>query len=164
MGSGKSAVGRRLAQRLGRPFIDLDRRVERRTGRTVAQLFEEEGEEGFRARERAELAQVLAEEPAVIATGGGVVVSDPNRVTLRDAAFVVWLKVRPETAMARVGGDQGRPLLGDRPLEALQRLDQERERLYRGVSHAVVETDDRSPDDVVDVIIRKSLGDDRAQP
>ena len=113
MGTGKSAIAPLLGRHLGRPVVDLDERIEARTGTTIPELFEGAGEEAFRAAESAALAEVLAGAvPAVVAAGGGVVVAPANRALLARRAQVVWLRARPETLAARVGGAEGRPLRG----------------------------------------------------
>ena len=100
MGSGKTTTGRILARRLRRPLFDSDQLVEARTGRTVREIFEADGEDAYRTLETAALLDALAEpEPAVIAAAGGVVIREENRRALRDAgALVVWLQGRPRRA------------------------------------------------------------------
>jgi shikimate kinase len=111
MGSGKSEVGRAVARRLGHPFIDTDEMVEASAGRSVAEVFAEEGEAGFRARESAAVREAVRAPRAVIACGGGVVLDPGNVAALRSAGAVVYLEVSPATAAGRVGGGMGRPLL-----------------------------------------------------
>ena len=151
MGSGKTTVGRRVAAALGRRLRDSDEEVEARTGRTVREIFETDGEAAFRAEEAQALAEALADpEPAVVAAAGGVVLDAGNRARLREAGTVVWLDARPEELAGRVRTGGHRPLLGDDPLAALRRLDTERRPLYAEVADHVVPTGgDRSVDDVV---------------
>jgi shikimate kinase len=120
MGTGKTTVGRLLAEQLGRPFIDTDEAVEARTGRTVAELFEAVGERGFRAEESAVLAAVLADPtPAVVAAAGGSVLDPANRQVIREAGsvggLVVWLRADVAVLARRVASGTHRPLLGDDP-------------------------------------------------
>ncbi len=116
MGSGKSTVGRLCAAALDRPFVDLDAEVERLGGRSIADLFAAEGEDGFRRRESEALAGVAASGvPSVVACGGGVVLDAPNRGRLRSAGVVVWLDAPPPALAARLGRGEGRPLLGAAP-------------------------------------------------
>jgi shikimate kinase len=150
MGSGKTTVGRRVAARLGRPLRDSDAEVEARTGRTVREIFETDGEAAFRTEEALALAEALADpEPAVVAAAGGVVLDPGNRERLRATGTVVWLDARPEFLARRVSTGGHRPLLGDDPLAALRRLDTERRPLYAEVADAVVPVEGRSVDDVV---------------
>src|SRR5437899_188667 len=111
MGVGKTTIGRRVARHLKRPFVDADAELEQRTGRSVRELFELEGEEGFRQREAELLAQLLqAREPIVIAAGGGVVVRGDNRDLLRSAAArVIYLEAAPAFLASRVTSKDHRP-------------------------------------------------------
>ena len=171
MGSGKSETGRELARLLGRAFVDCDEVVAAEAGRSIPEIFEAEGEAGFRRRESEILAEVLAStEPSVVATGGGVVTVAANRAqlagdgaaaiasgsgTMTDAAHrdrpvgtvVCWLRARPEVLAARVGDGSGRPLLAPETaaggaLERLRRLVTDREPWYRQVADIVVDVDD----------------------
>ena len=155
MGSGKTTVGRRLAAALGRPLVDSDAQVEARTGRTVREIFESDGEAAYRVLEREALVDALAgAEPSVVAAAGGVVLDPGNRAVLQEAGTVVWLRARPEVLARRVSaGRDHRPLLGDDPLAALQRLDAERRPLYEEVADLVVDVDDLSTSQVVDAVL-----------
>ena len=154
MGSGKTSVGRRLAARLGRPFLDSDDEVEARTGRTVREIFEAEGEAAFRAQESRALADALdRREPVVVAAAGGVVLDRANRERLRGAGTVIWLDARPEHLAPRAARGHHRPLLGDDPLAALRRLDAERRPLYAEVADHVVPVGERPVDAVVDDVL-----------
>jgi shikimate kinase len=124
MGSGKSSVGRMLAERLGWRFVDTDALVEAAAGASVARIFEREGEAGFRARER-EVLRSLAGSGCVIALGGGAVESAENREILAGKGRLVWLDARPETLAGRIGADAGRPLLAG--LDARGRIEHLRE-------------------------------------
>jgi shikimate kinase len=149
MGSGKTSVGREVAASLGIPFLDSDEEIERRTGRTVREIFEAEGEPAFRKLETEALeAAVDQREPHVIAAAGGVVLDPRNRELLRRAGTVVWLRAAPEVLARRVGGWDHRPLLGDDPLHILRQLDAERSRSYADVAAAVVDVDDLAPEQV----------------
>lgn len=150
MGSGKTTVGRRVAARLGRRLRDSDAEVEARTGRTVREIFETDGEPAFRAEEARALAEALDDpEPAVVAAAGGVVLDPANRDRLRAGGTVVWLEASPEDLARRVGSRNHRPLLGDDPLVALRRLDGERRALYEEVADHVVPVGRRPVEDVV---------------
>lgn len=154
MGSGKSSVGRRVADRLKRPFVDTDTRIERRAGRTIREIFATDGEDAFRDIEAEVLAEMLsAPEPTVIATGGGIVTRAPNRDLLATHQ-VVWLRASVDTLSIRVAsGASRRPLLDGDPRSRLVELDETRRDLYRAVASEIVDVDDRSLDEVVEVVL-----------
>lgn len=156
MGTGKTTVARVLSERLDRPVLDSDAMVEARTGRTVRQIFAEDGEPAFRALETEVLVEALASDtPAIIAAAGGVVLSPANRAALRDSgARVVWLCADPATLVERVKSGGHRPLLDDDPAGTLQRMFDEREALYREVADAIVLVDHRSVGEVVEAVLR----------
>lgn len=156
MGSGKSTVGRIVAERLGRPLFDSDAMIEQRTGRTVREIFADEGEPAFRTLETAALVDALATDtPAVIAAAGGVVLRDENRRALADArARVVWLRADPATLVDRVKAGMHRPSLDVDPEGTLRTMHDTREALYREVATCVVSVDGRSVNDVVEAVLR----------
>jgi shikimate kinase len=148
-GSGKSSVARRVARRTGRAAVDVDAEIERVSGRSIAEIFAAEGEAGFRALEGEVLAALLAgDEPLVIATGGGAVLRDENRATMRSRGVVVWLRATPTTLAARVGDGRTRPLLAGDPIGNLTRLLAERGDAYAAAAHAIVDVD-RVPFDAI---------------
>jgi shikimate kinase len=142
MGSGKSTVGKRLAARLGRHFVDADRALEEIADRTVAEVFERDGEAGFRDLEADTFAELLEHhEPCVIASGGGLVLRDDNRQRLRQPDLtVVFLDAGPAFLASRVKPKPHRPLLqGDAdPREVFDRLHAERAPLYAEVADVTV--------------------------
>src|SRR6185436_16463626 len=148
MGAGKTTVGRRVAKLLGRPLLDSDQMIESRTGRTVREIFEADGEQAFRVLETAALVDALAEpEPLVIAAAGGVLLREENREALqRSFAKVIWLRADPAVLADRATRGQHRPLLDGDPLAAMERLLPEREPLYRAAADLVVDTDRLDPD------------------
>ena len=156
MGVGKTTVARVVADRLHRRVLDSDAIIESRTGRTVREIFAEDGEPAFRAMETEVLLESLAlPEPVVIAGAGGVVLSETNRAALKaSAARVVWLCADPATLLERVRSGGHRPLLDDDPAGTLQRMFTERESLYREVADAIVLVDKRSISDVVEAVLR----------
>ncbi len=130
-GSGKSTVGTLVAKALGRPFIDTDREVELATGRSVAEVFADEGEAAFRVRERAAVRRALDDErPSVIALGGGALEHDDTYDDVRQETLV-WLHAPVATLAARIGASITRPLLAGDPLARLRELAARREARYR---------------------------------
>jgi shikimate kinase len=146
MGAGKSTVGPLLAARLGVRFVDLDREIEAKAGLTVRELFEAEGEAGFRARESHAL-RLLANEDAVIALGGGALARPANLELVLASGTLVWLDAPDEELLARIGDPTSRPMLADDPKATLARLRAERQPQY---SNAQLHVDTRglSPEDV----------------
>ncbi|GAB3728782.1 shikimate kinase [Luteimonas pelagia] len=159
MGAGKSSIGRLLADRFRVPFVDLDRAIEALAGVSIAQIFEREGETGFRERERTELARVLAGERQVVATGGGSVLDARNRERLRSRACVAWLRVPLHEQLRRVAGDRERPLLatGD-PATVLQLLAAERDPLYADVADLRFDTGGLDAPRAADALARELDG------
>jgi len=139
-GSGKSTIGRALAERLGRPFLDTDALIVQRAGKPIPQVFAEQGEAAFRAIEREAVAEAAANPPAVIATGGGAPVDPDNRRALWDGNLVIWLDAPVEVLTGRVGGaGPGRPLLAGDAATRLQELRAAREPTY-STAHLRVDT------------------------
>jgi shikimate kinase len=142
MGAGKSSIGRRLAGRLGLRFVDADRAIEDATGATVPVIFECEGEAGFRARESALIAELCAGHGQLIATGGGAVLDERNRATLRARGFVVYLRVGIDQQLRRLARDRTRPLLaGADRRERLQQLAAQRGPLYEAIADLTFDCD-----------------------
>lgn len=145
MGVGKSAVGRRLASRLGYEFVDTDATVEADAGKAIARIFEEDGEEEFRRRERAALEKALGSPGRVVSTGGGLPGRAENRVLLRERAAIVLLTADPSTILRRVQPLDSRPLLvgfGD-PLKRIADLLAERAHFYADYDLAIDTTHGR---------------------
>lgn len=139
-GSGKTTVGRELAKRLGRRFVDTDHEIEARTGVKIPIIFEIEGEDGFRCRETHTLDALTLEHDLVIATGGGAVIRPENRALLSERCAVVYLNVPPHILWERTRHDRSRPLLQvPDPKGRLQQLYTARDPLYREVAHIIVE-------------------------
>lgn len=131
MGSGKSAVGRRLAAALGVPFRDTDAEIEAAAGCSVNDIFSRLGEAAFRSGERKVMARLLAEPPHVLATGGGAFADKETRARIKAKAISVWLKADIELLAERVARKRTRPLLKEgNPREVLEKLMREREPLY----------------------------------
>lgn len=147
-GSGKSTVGALLAERWGVPFADVDAAIEAQVGKSVAEIFADDGEPVFRAFEEAATAELLRS-PGVLALGGGAVLSPATRAALRDYR-VVWLRVSVPHAAKRVGLNEARPLLLGNVRGRLVKLLNERTALYAEVAGEVVDTDDLSAEQVAD--------------
>jgi shikimate kinase len=157
MGAGKSAVGRALAARLGREFVDTDAEIEKAAGASVGEIFEREGEAGFRARERAAV-EAVAGRAVVAALGGGAIAQPGAAERLAATGVVVYLRARPETLAARVGDAEARPLL--RGLDAggraarLAELLAAREPAY-ATAAVVVDTDGLDVARVADAVVER---------
>ncbi|CAN5860590.1 hypothetical protein BH23ACT12_BH23ACT12_08070 [soil metagenome] len=153
MGAGKTEVGRRLAKRLGRPLVDTDELIVERDGRSVSEIFSEESEAGFRAKEVEAVADAAATPGAVIATGGGMVLDPRNVEALKSSGKVVYLRASAAVAAARLGTGEGRPLLEGTPLgDRIAKLIEDRAHLYRDAADQEVDAD-AAADDVVDALV-----------
>lgn len=149
MGSGKSTVGRLLARRLGYSFEDMDRHIEQATGRSIAAIFRDDGEEAFRALERETARELARKTRCVIATGGGAFARPDTRALLKEGAATVWLRCDLDVVLSRVPQDGTRPLAGNRDI--MRALLAERETSY---SMADATVDATGPvDDVADRVL-----------
>lgn len=153
-GAGKSEIARRLAEVLHRPLMDTDAMVEQRDGRSVSEIFSEDSEAAFRAKEAWAVQQAAATLGAVVACGGGVVLDPHNVEALRSSGEVFYLKTSPDVAAGRIGLGSGRPLLdGGAVRDKIARMIEERGSLYENAAHHVVDADGQ-PGDVVDALVR----------
>lgn len=141
MGAGKTTVGRYLARLTGRTFHDSDHEVESRTGVRVTTIFEIEGENRFREREKAVIAELMQRDGIVLATGGGAVLDPDNRAALKAGGTVIYLRATIDDLLIRTAHDKSRPLLqtGD-PRAKLEALFAVRDPLYREIADVVVDT------------------------
>ncbi|MET7835923.1 MULTISPECIES: shikimate kinase [Micromonospora] len=146
-GSGKTTVGTALAAALGVDFRDTDTDIERQAGKPIPEIFVDEGEDHFRALERAAVAAALASHAGVLALGGGAVLAEENRAALIGHT-VVHLSVELPDAIRRVGLGAGRPLLALNPRATLKHLLDQRRPLYAEVATATVVTDGRAPEEL----------------
>jgi shikimate kinase len=156
MGAGKSSVGRALANKLERPLFDSDAMIEARTGRTVREIWQTDGEAAYRLLETDVLIEALAASvPSVVAAAGGIVLSATNRAALVESdAYVVWLLADVDVLLRRVRNGGHRPLLDDDPEGTLRRMFIEREPLYREVADAIISVDNRSVNEVAHAVVR----------
>jgi shikimate kinase len=154
MGAGKTTTGRLLAERLGWRYLDSDDEVERRTGRTVPEIWKADGEAAFRAEESRVLIDACSSaEPAVVSVAGGAVLDPDNRDIIRSGGLVVWLRADVATLAARVGDGSGRPLLEGGPAAALDRLWRQRQPIYAELADRTFDVDEMAPPQVVDLIV-----------
>jgi shikimate kinase len=156
MGAGKSAIGKRLALRLGLPFVDADDEIERAAGCSIAEFFEKYGEQEFRAGERRVIARLLDQTPHVLSTGGGAYMDPETRALMRAKALTIWLRAELDVLFERVRKRAHRPLLrhGD-PREILDRLMQQRYPIYAEADIVVDSTAQpayRTTEQVIDAI------------
>lgn len=158
-GTGKSTVGRLLAERTGRPFVDVDDEIVARAGRTIRAIFEESGEPAFRVIEEAVVRDLIAAHPdGILGTGGGTIVREANRRAIRTHGFVAWLRADVDELARRLEADtatrETRPSLTSKGAvaEIAEVLDF-RTPFYEEVAHLVVDTVSRGPEEVADLIL-----------
>jgi shikimate kinase len=154
MGAGKSTVGKVLAKKLGRRFLDADHVIEDRCGVKIPVIFEMEGEDGFRKREAQAIKDITAEHDVILATGGGAVLLPENRQFLSERGTVIYLHANPMELWHRTKGGEGRPLLknGDAK-KILENLYAIRDPLYREIADYVIETGKPSVNQLVNTLI-----------
>jgi shikimate kinase len=163
--SGKTTLGRNVARRLRLNFVDTDRYIEEMSGRTIPEIFREDGEAAFRALESEAIERIMAEQNQVVSTGGGAFVNLENRAKLRTGNLVIHLQVRPETVVDRLRNSKSgrpRPLLDNPdPLERVMELMAERKEAY-SAAHVTIGVDDRSRYELVGELRRRWLAWQRA--
>jgi len=146
MGAGKTTIGKQVAQLLHLEFLDTDQEIEARTGAPIDWIFDIEGEEGFRVREKEIIEELSAKQGIVLATGGGAVVTPENRTFLASRGIVVYLETSIEQQLERTRKDKRRPLLqnNDDPESTLRNLHIERDAQYREIADIIVATNENS--------------------
>lgn len=158
MGSGKTTVGKKLAEKMGVAFIDMDRWIEEAAGKTIPEIFAQEGETAFRDQEAKALETLLSSHIfGVIATGGGAVLREENRARMEQEGRTVWLKASKEKIITRVTEDRQsiRPLLeGDQPEIKIEALLRARNPYYSQAS-IQIDTDERTPDEITHHILER---------
>lgn len=159
MGAGKTSVARKVARLASMSSVDVDLYIERQCDKKVAQIFQEVGEEGFRAIETHALRELSEQEPNLIACGGGIVLAEENRQILQDSGFVIYLEVTAEEAARRISDTSTRPLFRD--LETAQRVIDDRLSLYESVADATLDTGGRSTGslahEVIDILKNEGI-------
>lgn len=156
MGAGKTTVGRLLAKKLGRRFLDSDHEIEARCGVSIPVIFEMEGESGFRKRESQVIDELTQQTDLVLATGGGAVLAPENRQHLHERGFVIYLRANPHELWMRTRNDKGRPLLNNQdPKGTLEKLYEVRDPLYRETAHLVIDTGKPSVAQLVNTLMMR---------
>ena len=162
-GCGKSSVGPLLAESLGMGCVDSDERVEEVAGKSIQQIFSDDGEAEFRRLESQVIAELLLQPKTVLAAGGGAILSEDNRICMQYAGPVVWLQASVETLASRIGGDKAsatmRPSLTGRSiLEEIAEVLETRRELYKKASTMTVDTDNKDPQQIADEIVTRLPG------
>tara|TARA_B100000029_G_scaffold510566_1_gene602341 strand:+ start:1256 stop:1762 length:507 start_codon:yes stop_codon:yes gene_type:complete len=156
MASGKSTIGKRLAQKLNLQFIDIDKEIESRAGTDIPWIFEVEGEKGFRKREEKVLEESIKESNIVISTGAGIVLSKRNRDLMTRSGKVIYLEASLKIQLKRTQNDKSRPLLMDENKEeVLKKLKKEREPIYEEISNLKINQENKKLKQVVEEISNK---------
>lgn len=157
MGCGKTAIGRRLAQRLELPFADADEEIEKAAGKSISEIFQDHGEQHFRDGERKVIARLLRSGPQVLATGGGAFMNEETRKAVRENGISIWLKADLPVLLRRVGRRESRPLLKvENPEAIMKRLLKERSPVY-ALADIVADSKDEPHDQIVAQLIQLLL-------
>ena len=158
MGTGKTSIGRNVAQKLNMEFVDTDELIEKQTGLTIPEIFSANGEDYFRRLESRIVEQVSKKEKQVIATGGGVVLKEENMKHLREKGFIIHLKSNPDTILRNIGGGDNRPLLKDNPTkEKIIEMLEKRKEYYKNHDYEIdvsVLTVEEAAEKIIDIYCR----------
>jgi shikimate kinase len=156
MGAGKTTIGRSLAKRLNKRFIDSDHEIEARTGASIPLIFEIEGEASFRQREAEVICDLTAQTDIVLATGGGAILKAENRAYLKERGTVIYLRASVNSILQRTSHDKNRPLLQTAdPRQRIEQLAREREPYYLDVADFVIETGRPNVQSLVQTIVAR---------
>jgi 3-dehydroquinate synthase len=156
MGAGKTTVGRILARKLNKRFIDSDHEIEARTGASIPVIFEFEGETGFRQRESDVICDLTAQSDIVLATGGGAILRPENREYLKTRGTVIYLRASVNSILQRTSNDKNRPLLQTAdPRQRIEQLAREREPYYLEVADFIIETGRPNVQSLVQTILAR---------
>ncbi len=155
MGSWKTTVGKKLASALKIPFSDTDHELERRLRMTVREVFEELGEKFFRREETRTLRELSKSGGKVISTGGGIILTEENRKTLRNTGYTILLKAAPLTLSARIGNTKKRPLIGEKQSvhHTIHQLWEERRNHYISTARFIIETDKLNSNETAEILL-----------
>jgi len=160
MGAGKTTIGRLLAKQMGREFYDSDHEVERKTGVKIPLIFELEGEPGFRKRETLAIEELSRLDNVVVATGGGAVLLEENRLLLKSTGKIIYLRAKVNDLYQRTRSDKNRPLLqGANPKQKLEQLYTVRDPIYTALADYIVDTGAQSANEItsrIELLLQKS--------
>ncbi len=151
MCSGKSTVGKLLAEKTGRKFVDIDTLIEDEEGKKISQIFEEKGEAYFRELERKKIEELSKQKGLVVSTGGGLGANLENMNIMKKKGVVIWLQISFEEVKNRCGSDTNRPIL-NLPEDRLKKLFEEREQVYK-LSDISLSTENKTPEEIVNQIL-----------
>lgn len=154
MGTGKTAVGKMLANELAMTFVDMDEAIVKKNGKSIPEIFAQDGEERFRQLERQLCVELSVESGIVIATGGGIVLNPLNIRDFSESGLVICLKASPETILRRVETDTNRPLLTGNKMEKIKKILSDRKELYNSIPDSI-DTDQRSLREVCDYVCKR---------
>ena len=154
-GAGKSSIGKNLAKRMNRTFIDTDEMVEKRSGKKISEIFLEDGEQQFRALEKESVLEALQQPDSVISLGGGAVLDTDTQAVLREMNRVVYLEVSISNAAPRIGFNRDRPLLLGNPRQQWLALMEHRKPIYESLAKYLVSTDNRKVNEVAEILMEE---------